>query len=207
MRSTLSQTPETHESTAPGLRGSVLGVRGCVTVWLPMLLLAATGLWWLIAGVVPTWWATPSVILAVVLSGDPVIRVLLHLARDLEAQRRRHREAMTEGLTQDRPQTPRAFDARGGEPAATASGRAGLDAPRPEVPLRGGFIIGVLERLAVCLCLITGYPNGVAIVIAIKGLARYGEFTNPQQREQFIIGTLASLLWAAAGAGMVLLLT
>ncbi|WHF23311.1 hypothetical protein QJS66_02715 [Kocuria rhizophila] len=42
---------------------------------------------------------------------------------------------------------------------------------------------------------------GIGVVVAVKGLARDREFTNAQQREQFIIGTLVSLLWAAPFAG------
>ena len=68
-------------------------------------------------------------------------------------------------------------------------------------------MIGVLERIAVSVCVISGYATGIAVVVAIKGLARYGEFTSPSQREQFIIGTLASLLWAAGTAGLVLLVS
>ncbi|WP_180359679.1 hypothetical protein [Miniimonas arenae] len=118
--------------------------------------------------------------------------------------------------------------------------------------LRGGLVIGVLERLAVAGSVLLGHPEGVAIVVAVKGLGRYPELrgaatartgaagpvavqgdppTDPQARaaqeqaaqeqaakeraaqeqaaelsaavsERFIIGTLASLVWAVAcGAG------
>ena len=49
----------------------------------------------------------------------------------------------------------------------------------------------------------TSHGSVNAIVVAIKGLARYGEFTTGHQREQFLIGTLASLLWAGAGPAAV----
>lgn len=68
-------------------------------------------------------------------------------------------------------------------------------------------MIGVLERLAVTVCVVSGYASGIAVVVAIKGLARYGELSTAAQREQFIIGTLASLLWAAGTAGAILLLS
>lgn len=65
--------------------------------------------------------------------------------------------------------------------------------------LRGGTWIGVLERLAVTGCLLTGYPAGIAIVVAIKGLGRYPELRErPVASERFVIGTLASMGWAAA---------
>ena len=74
--------------------------------------------------------------------------------------------------------------------------------------LRGGRVIGVLERALVCLSLLAGWPEGVAVVMAIKGLGRYPELRQGQGEgasERFIIGTLASVLWAVACAGTVLL--
>lgn len=117
--------------------------------------------------------------------------------------------------------------------------------------LRGGLVIGVLERLAVAGCVLLGHPEGVAVVVAVKGLGRYPEIkgasgpttstgpaaaaaptaapnpttadpvaTDPAQpseaapspvvapatalgaavSERFIIGTLASYVWAVACA-------
>lgn len=74
-------------------------------------------------------------------------------------------------------------------------------APTPGL-LRGGMWVGVLERLMVTGALLLGEPAAVAAVIAVKGLGRYPELrdTAPEARseasERFIIGTLASLLWA-----------
>lgn len=65
--------------------------------------------------------------------------------------------------------------------------------------LRGGTWIGILERLAVTGTLALGYPEGIAFVIAVKGLGRYPELReHPGLSERFVIGTLASLGWAAA---------
>lgn len=79
--------------------------------------------------------------------------------------------------------------------------------PTPAV-LRGGTWIGVLERLAVTGTLLAGYPAGIALVVAVKGLGRYPELLkHPGASEKFVIGTLTSMLWAAAvGAGLRLLL-
>lgn len=73
--------------------------------------------------------------------------------------------------------------------------------------LRGGAWIGVLERAAMSSTLLAGWPAGVPVVLAVKGLGRYPELRHPGASERFIIGTLASLLWAAAvtGTGMMLL--
>jgi hypothetical protein len=73
--------------------------------------------------------------------------------------------------------------------------------------LRGGAIIGVLERLAVCLAVLTGQPVAIAYVVAIKGLGRFAELKEtPVAAERFIIGTLASMLWAAGVAALVKIL-
>ena len=69
-------------------------------------------------------------------------------------------------------------------------------------PLRGGRIIGVLERVAVAVAILAGWPEGIAIVLAVKGLARYPELREPNASEQFIIGTFASVLWAIAVGGI-----
>lgn len=74
-----------------------------------------------------------------------------------------------------------------------------------ERKLPGGRWIGVLERAGVYACLVAGFPAGLAFIIAIKGLGRYPELraqADPRVGELFIIGTFASMLWAAAFAGI-----
>jgi len=71
--------------------------------------------------------------------------------------------------------------------------------------LRGGLWIGLLERAAVFASLVAGFPEGVAIALAVKGLGRYPELRAPGAAERFIIGTFTSVLWASACAGVVLL--
>jgi hypothetical protein len=76
--------------------------------------------------------------------------------------------------------------------------------------LRGGAWIGALERLAVFVTLIAGWGPGLAIVLAVKGLGRYPELRSQEDTgaaERFIIGTFASVLWAAACAGLAVLTT
>jgi hypothetical protein len=79
--------------------------------------------------------------------------------------------------------------------------------------LRGGAWIGVFERSAVFAALVAGWPEGLAVVLALKGLGRYSELKagapsvsgdalpNSGVAERFIIGTFASVLWASACAG------
>lgn len=69
-------------------------------------------------------------------------------------------------------------------------------------PLRGGRAIGVLERAAIAVCIMANFPAGLAVIVAVKGLARYPELRNPDAAEQFIIGTFVSVLWACACAGV-----
>ena len=87
-----------------------------------------------------------------------------------------------------------------GESASAAAEPA--KAPRTEV-LRGGLLIGFLERAAVAVAILSGQPVAIAYVVAIKGLGRYPELKDtPAASERFIIGTLASMLWAASVAAL-----
>lgn len=68
----------------------------------------------------------------------------------------------------------------------------------PRAALRGGTWIGLLERLAITGALLAGYPAAIAFVIAVKGLGRYPELReHPSASERFVIGTLASMVWAS----------
>ena len=111
--------------------------------------------------------------------GNPLVRWVLHVADG--------------GRTADGP--------RGGilvelmaEPPAPA---------RQEEILRGGTTIGYLERLAAALSIIAGFPAAIAVIVALKGVGRFTELATPAARERFIVGTLASLLWACAVAAIV----
>ncbi|WP_024288205.1 hypothetical protein [Cellulomonas sp. KRMCY2] len=101
----------------------------------------------------------------------------------------------------------RSADAGGDDPghgAGTDPDHSG-DGPvgdRARGTLRGGLWIGILERLAITGALLTGYPAGIAFVIAVKGLGRYPELReNPGASERFVIGTLTSMLWAVLVGG------
>lgn len=71
--------------------------------------------------------------------------------------------------------------------------------------LRGGTAIGYLERAAFIGGILLGYPEVLAALIAIKGLGRYSELREAEVRERFIIGTLVSLIWAAACGAIVVI--
>jgi hypothetical protein len=81
-----------------------------------------------------------------------------------------------------------------------ASAATPVQQPKGEV-LRGGLLIGFLERAAVAVAILAGQPVAIAYVVAIKGLGRYPELKDtPAASERFIIGTLASMLWSASVA-------
>ncbi|SFF72438.1 hypothetical protein [Blastococcus tunisiensis] len=100
----------------------------------------------------------------------------------------------------------------GGGPVATAvlqladPAEAGVrGGPQDPEILRGGAWIGILERAAVAASLLAGSAEGLVVVLAVKGLGRYAELRSPAASERFILGTLASALWAAACVGVAVL--
>ncbi|WP_307844143.1 hypothetical protein [Sanguibacter suaedae] len=87
-----------------------------------------------------------------------------------------------------------------GDPAADSA--AGPTSARAVAALRGGTWIGLLERFAITGLVLVGHPSGVALLVAVKGLGRYPELRdNPEASERFVIGTLASMVWAG-GLGL-----
>lgn len=134
--------------------------------------------------------------------GWPVTALVFRLARTIDA---RADAAGTSAGTSAGPSADVSAEPVVTPAAGQAHGQAaGQAAPDPggtassERILRGGAIIGVLERLAVCLAILAGEPVAIAYVVAIKGLGRFAELkATPVAAERFIIGTLASMLWAA----------
>ncbi|WP_445154808.1 hypothetical protein ACTWLI_00625 [Arthrobacter sp. Hor0625] len=174
-------------------------------------------------------WITLA-LLAAGFAGWPVTALVFRLARTIDDRSdTRAAGAATGGAPGAPPVEPAAVDgeitrAESATPTATsadgasspdasapgaasgaASGSAGHAAPVPGTRiLRGGAIIGVLERLAVSLAILTGQPVAIAYVVAIKGLGRFAELKEtPVAAERFIIGTLTSLLWAAGVTALV----
>ena len=48
--------------------------------------------------------------------------------------------------------------------------------------LRGGAWVGYLERAAISATLLAGWPEGMALVLAVKGVGRYPELRRPGLR-------------------------
>jgi hypothetical protein len=154
-------------------------------------------------------------------AGWPVTALVFKLARTIDDKADAARAAEEARTTEQDPSadvtvddpSPIAGGAAGqavdGELTAAPAGPASDGAAAgPALPsqriLRGGAIIGVLERLGVCLAILTGQPVAIAYIVAIKGLGRFAELKEtPVAAERFIIGTLTSMLWAAGTAAAV----
>jgi hypothetical protein len=82
---------------------------------------------------------------------------------------------------------------------------AGTPVAKGEATLRGGRVLGPMERLLVAGLVLAHDPAGIGFVVAAKGILRLPEIRDEQSAsaddqvtEYFLIGTLASLLLAAA---------
>lgn len=123
--------------------------------------------------------------------GWPITLAVLRLARSVDEQESVAAPATHEGVKTDDD---------GVAPRREAAPEAAADSPGV---LRGGLVIGILERIAVALAILLNEPVAIAYVVAIKGLGRYAELKEtPAAAERFIIGTLTSLLWACGVAAL-----
>lgn len=89
---------------------------------------------------------------------------------------------------------------------------SGTPVTRGESTLKGGRVLGPMERLFVMAMIISGAIVATAALIAAKGLLRLPEIRSTEQEqtgqsdeitEYFLIGTFASVLLAAALGGVV----
>jgi hypothetical protein len=68
----------------------------------------------------------------------------------------------------------------------------------PQAPDKGGYLIGLLERLIVAILIINGHIGEIAFVLTAKSVARFKEFEKSGFAEKFLIGTMASISFALA---------
>lgn len=73
------------------------------------------------------------------------------------------------------------------------------------ITLRAGRVIGILERSLIFLGLIASSWEILAGVVALKTVARYSELDKQDKAEYFLIGSLASILWAVAITALIAL--
>lgn len=123
-----------------------------------------------------------------VIGGDPVTRRVLAIATQGTV-----REGSAGGILL-RADSSSAF----GSPAVNDASNA-----RVHEVMRGGTTIGYVERISVVVAIIAGFPEALAIIVAIKGVGRFSELAEPESRERFIIGTMTSLLWACIVGALV----
>jgi hypothetical protein len=126
--------------------------------------------------------AVAALLVTAATGGSPIATGVLRLADPAAAKAAEGMDLQTSRLDMT---TPRAVP-----PVAATLSAPGL--------LRGGATLGLLERLATYGTLAMGSPEGIAVVLAIKGLGRFGELKIPAAPERFMIGTFASVLWACA---------
>jgi len=77
--------------------------------------------------------------------------------------------------------------------------------PKAGEPLHGAAI-GVVERLLIVGLVLVGHWEGIAGILVVKTIARFGEFSGDGGRrfaEQFILGTLTSVALAVFSATLV----
>ena len=65
-----------------------------------------------------------------------------------------------------------------------------------KITLRAGRVIGILERLLIFVGLVASSWEILAGVVALKTVARYSDLDKQDKAEYFLIGSLASILWA-----------
>lgn len=150
-------------------------------------------------------WVAVALVLAGFV-GWPVTALVFKLARTIDDKADAATAASEAGAAAQDPSADVTVDgeltAQPGPPASEGADSA-ASAPAQRI-LRGGAIIGVLERLGVCLAILAGQPVAIAYIVAIKGLGRFAELKEtPVAAERFIIGTLTSMLWAAGTAAAV----
>lgn len=71
--------------------------------------------------------------------------------------------------------------------------------------LKAGRVIGALERLLIVAGLVLGKWEVLVAVITLKTVARFPELEKQIRAEYFLIGSLASVLWALLSAVALLL--
>ena len=81
----------------------------------------------------------------------------------------------------------------------------------PETQLKGGRLLGPMERLFIVGLGLAGQPTAAAIVVAAKGLLRFPELSSRRDQERihqlteyFLVGSFVS--WLVALSGLILVL-
>jgi len=105
------------------------------------------------------------------------------------------------------PTDPAVRAAAHADPAAPADPAPDESAPPPAPVLKGGRLIGPLERILVFVLTLAGAYTLIAAVFAAKGIVRFPEISadgkSGNRAEYFLIGSLVSWVTALAAAFLV----
>ena len=82
------------------------------------------------------------------------------------------------------------------------SGSAPTALKQPHIGVKAGRYIGLLERMLIVIGLIMGTWEVIVAVVALKTVARYNDLDDQLTAEYFLIGSLASILWALIIVGL-----
>lgn len=74
-----------------------------------------------------------------------------------------------------------------------------------KITLRAGRVIGILERVLIFVGLMASSWEILAGVVALKTVARYSDLDKQDKAEYFLVGSLASILWAVAMTALIAL--
>ncbi len=67
------------------------------------------------------------------------------------------------------------------------------------IDVKAGSWIGIFERTLIIIFLILERPEAVALIVTIKGLARYKQMENKILAEYYLLGTFISVLYGIGG--------
>jgi hypothetical protein len=74
-----------------------------------------------------------------------------------------------------------------------------------KITLRAGRVIGILERVLIFVGLVASSWEILAGVVALKTVARYSDLDKQDKAEYFLVGSLASILWAVTMTALIAL--
>jgi hypothetical protein len=72
-----------------------------------------------------------------------------------------------------------------------------------KITLRAGRVIGILERVLIFVGLMASSWEILAGVVALKTVARYSDLDKQDKAEYFLVGSLASILWAVVMTALI----
>lgn len=125
---------------------------------------------------------------AILLAGQPQVELL----RDEELRRAVLSAAVLASLLIVNVRAASLFVATLVRTPSSSSDRA-----RPS-PARVGAVVGILERLLICVLVLGGAVATIGLVIAAKTLARFKQLEDREFAEYYLLGTLASVTVAVA---------